>query len=419
MKKNKEIKTICYSILFFTFGLVSKNVEQKEAEIKEINKEVKKEIEQEKKIIEDDDISSEQEQKTTQNDAIENTRNNKGSIVHSHDSIKPLNIDDKELLSLQFEDADCYKFCNIYRKHYKIRFITDDAIKPTPQGDKNVLGNKITFKSYIPLTKKQVWDIFLSFLDMAGLAVVPGPTKDIYRITIASPDPKLPFNANKAAIPTFIGTDPNLLPDNDTRIRYVYFVENAPISIIKSIIDNMRSASFSTVIDFPELRAIIMTDKASTIKSFMKVVVEVDKSNIPEMLSVIKLKNTDAAKAAELYKSLSQPDGQQQQPQFRPRNLTRKSPTTSYFSENTRVIAEPRTNSLIVLGTRDAIKRIEDFLRNAVDTELDMPYSPLHVIELKFIDSEITANIINQATQFQTESISCTNRRRTRRRKIF
>lgn len=308
--------------------------------------------------------------------------------------------DPDELIEFEFENAEISNLITYIEKRYGLTFILDDQIKPLPQGGKSVLGTKISFRTHQPLSKKNAWDIFITFLDMAGLATQPGPAQGIYRIT--TNDPKSPLSITKGPMPTFIGVDPSLIPDNDTRIRYVYFVENTSLDVIKSVVDTMKSVTSPNLLVFPELRAIIMTDKATNIKAILEIVRELDKVNMPETLSILKLRRTDATKVAELYKTLIKDESQAT---LQMRLLGgRKQPTTSYFSEGTRVIPEPRTNSLILLGTRDAIKRIEDFIIKEIDKELDIPFSPLHVYRLKFVEAEAVANILKEVVQFQTES---------------
>ena len=188
------------------------------------------------------------------------------------------------------------------------------------------------------------------------------------------------------------------------RIRYVYFVENTSLDVIKNVIDAMKSASAPNLIIFPELRALMMTDKASNIKAILEVVRELDRVNIPETLSIIKLRRTDATKVADLYKSLVKDESQQ--PGMGGMRLLggRKQSTSSYFPEGTRVIAEPRTNTLILLGNKDVIRKIEEFIVKEVDKELDAPFSPLHVYKLKYVAAEAIANILKEAVQFQTDT---------------
>lgn len=307
-----------------------------------------------------------------------------------------------ELLELNFENAELALFVKYIEKKFNITFILDDQINPPPQGGKKLLGTKISFRTHQPLKKREVWDIFLTFLDMAGLAVQPGGSSRTYRIT--STDPKSPFSVSRGPLPTYIGVDYSIVPNNDQRIRYVYFVENTSLDVIKNVLDMMRSSTSPNLIIFPELRAIVVTDKASVVRSMLDVVRELDRVNSPETLAVVSLKRADAAKVADLYKLLAQDGGQQQG--LAARLLGgRKQQTTSYFGEGlVRVIPELQHNYVFLLGPHEAVKRVENFIRKELDGIVDAPFSPLHVYDLKYIDAEVAAAILKEATLFQPES---------------
>ncbi len=60
-------------------------------------------------------------------------------------------------------------------EQFSIKIITDDDLQPLPQGGKSILGTKITFKTHKALSKKEAWSLFVTFLEMAGVAIIPGP----------------------------------------------------------------------------------------------------------------------------------------------------------------------------------------------------------------------------------------------------
>ncbi len=359
---------------------------------------------QEQKIIEAKKIEEkkeEKEEKIAQEKVVQEKKEEAKNPIYLGKFLNPWEFGNiNELIEIDLENAELSNFISYIEKRFNLTFIIDDQLNPPPAGGKKVLGTKISFRSHRPLSKKEAWDIFVSFLDLAGLAPQPGPQPGVYRIT--SNDLKSPFSINKGPLPTFINIDMSLIPDNDMRIRYVYFVENSSIDVIKNIVDNMRSATSPNVIVYPELRAIIMTDRATNIKAMLEIIRELDTVNMPETLAVIKLKRTDATKVANLYKELVKDEAQN--------NLAarllgpRKQPTTSYFPEGTRVIAEPRTNTLILLGDKIAIQRIENFIKKHIDKEIDIPFSPLHVYQLKYTEAQAVAEILKSAIQFQAES---------------
>jgi Type II secretory pathway, component PulD len=311
---------------------------------------------------------------------------------------------DEEKIELQFQDADLYTFVKQIEEIFNVVFITDEAIDPLPKGTpdeptKALKGNKITFKTNKSFSRKQAWDFFITFLDIAGFTVnrEPDPIIPTYRI-------KTNKAAQKSPLPTFIGTDYESLPSNNQLIRFLYFIENSTIDALKNVIPALKSVEGS-VIFLQEQKAFLITDKAYNIKSLMEIVKELDKVSMPQAMSVLKLRQTDAEEVKKLYDELTQ--SKEEQSPFRPFGA-RKQPTSIYFPENARIIAEPRTNSLILLGPKDAITKIEDFIVKNIDVELDQPYSPLYTYHLQYADAENISKIMNAATRFGSGGANAT-----------
>lgn len=316
--------------------------------------------------------------------------------------LKPweLNAQDK-LIEINFENAQLINFIKYFEKEYGLTFILDNVIEPMnpPNEGKNPVGIRISFKTEKPLSKKQAWDLFISFLDMNGLMVIPGPSERIYQITSNNPNSK--FASSKEPIPTFIGIDPSLLPTSDLKIRYVYFIQNTTPATVTSVVEKLGSPIASKAILVNELNALILTDRASNIQTILLILKELDKPILPETLTVLKLKKTEAKTVADLYEKLKSEESNLF-PRLAP--WARKQ-SIGYFTENVRLVPDRRTNSLIILGPRQNVKKIEDFILKEIDREIDLPYSPLHVYPLKFIDAEATSKIINDLKGgFQTAS---------------
>ncbi len=304
--------------------------------------------------------------------------------------------DPHEKVQMHFDNKELTELLNFLSQNLNITFILDDDVGPLrADGLQPVGGTKITFKSHVPLSLKEAWEIGLTFLEMSGFSVIPATQPRTYRVTTNASKDKP--SANREPLPTFIGTDPDLLPNNDTKIRYIYFAQNAELPTIIRIIEALKSGSSGPLIEVPPLRAVIITDKAANIKSLISILGEIDSVTQPETLAIIRLKHTDARQVRELYHRLIGKDPQS--PAFHPFNRQRKASTTQYFTEATRVFEEPFSNSLIILGTRENIKRFEDFIIKYIDKTLDIPFSPLHIIQLKFIDATSIAKILNEIIQ--------------------
>lgn len=317
--------------------------------------------------------------------------------------IKPWDFGDPdELIEFNFDDAELKTLITYIEERFHLKFILDSVLNPMPQGGRSVAGIKITYRTNEPLLKKNAWALFLKFLDMAGLAVVPGPADRVLRIMTT--DPKSLNSASKEPIPTFIGINPEFLPDNDSLIRYVYFVRNANQDTIKRLLDMFKSQASPELIMVPEVRGIIMTDKAFNIKTMLEVVAELDKLSSPEVLSFVRLQHADATKIAEFYKTLVKEEDQAQR-DFAARIMGGRRPQTlSFFPPGVRVIPEPRTNSLLLLGSEDGVHKVENFILRQLDKQTDLQYRFTKVHPLRYVSARAVANILNQAIKFGANS---------------
>jgi len=306
-------------------------------------------------------------------------------------------------IEFAFEDAQLINIIRYVEKQLNLTFILDDALDPLPDGGQSALGTKVSFKTHEPLSREDAWNVFLTFLDMAGLAPHPGPYERSYRITAINPDPKAKTSVYKEPLPTYLGVHPEQLPDSDMRVRYVYFVRNADMNVIKNIMDSMKGSQSPQLVPFPEMRGIMITDKAFNIQAIMRIVRELDTATQPETMSIIKLQKTDATRVADLYKELVKEDDKQQNLSSRLLGSKREE-TVRYFPTGTRVIPEPRTNTLIILGTQSAIEKIESFIKNEVDREVNVPFKPVHVYPLNHIQAESAKKILDETLKFQKGS---------------
>lgn len=340
-----------------------------------------------------DDLSDEEKEATStepiQEVVEEVVSSGPGFSVEEKKVIHVPESPEQDVIEFQFEDADLQNLVQQVSDLYGVTFIPDDAINPMSPNGKAVKGNKISFRTEKPLSKKQAWHLFQTFLDVAGLSLVPLADPSTFRIVKTEA-------ARKAAIPTFIGVKAETLPDSDQIVRYLYFVQNTSVRMLEPIINELRSPA-SAFIPLQEMNAFILTDKAYNIKSLMNIINELDRVAMPQSMSVLKLKRSNATDVKAFYDSITKADDKNAATRLFP---ARKQPTALYFPENVRLIAEPRTNALILLGAQDAIKKIEDFITTYVDTDIGKPYSPLRTYTLKYADANTIANIMNELTQF-------------------
>lgn len=304
--------------------------------------------------------------------------------------------DPTDTIEVNLQETDFLNFLQWIESIYQVKFISGDDLNPAGETTPKAAGKKITYKTHAPLTKKQVWDLFLELIYLFGLTPIANAYEQDYptRFTLLSNQA-----AKNAAVPAFVGLDWRKIPTIDSVIRYVYFVENSQVAAIFNIVKDLVSPKAS-ILYYTPLNAIIFTDIASNIKAIMEIVAELDAVTMPEALSVLKLKHANAAEVVRLYNELVAAEVKDKQGAARFFMQQRRGPSAVYFPENTRLIAEPRTNALIILGNREGIEKVENFIINYVDTELKQPYSPLYVYELQYANADNIADILNSVTNF-------------------
>ncbi|HBL98164.1 TPA: hypothetical protein DDZ86_00805 [Candidatus Dependentiae bacterium] len=311
------------------------------------------------------------------------------------------NGDKDELIEFNFEDAELSTVISYMEERFGLSFILDSVLTPLPQMGKTVAGVKLSFKTNKPLPKKEAWFLFLTFLDMAGMAVVPGPTEKVWRI--ASTDGKSPLSALKERVPTLIGVNPAFIPDDSALIRYVYFARNTSLDMVKNLLDAMKSQISPQLIIFTDIRAIVITDKAANIKAMLEVIAELDKASEPETISIVRLQHTDATSIADFYKNLVKDDEQGSQG-LASRLAGGRRQTLSYFPVGIRVIPEPRTNTLILLGTSEGVAKVEEFIVSNLDKQTTLTHKFTKVIPLKHIQADAAAEIIRKVAAFKAST---------------
>lgn len=282
---------------------------------------------------------------------------------------------EKKEIYLNFENTELASFVEYIAELKKLNIVYEKPIE----------GSKISLSIRDPLTITGAWNVFLTVLDMSGFALIEaGPISKII-----SKDKKI-----NQPLPAYINVPWSKLPEDDSTIRYVTFLSNIQVGDIRPILEGMLSTP-SAVVDEKNMNAFIITDKSNNIRAAAKLISELDQMGLPESVTVLKLKRVNATDAKELLDSLiRKPEGN---PLARLLGKVTEG-STEYFSPTTKVIAEERSNSLILLGNSKSIDKIVDFITNHFDTELRSADSPLHVYELQHINAKQVAELLKEVT---------------------
>jgi general secretion pathway protein D len=297
--------------------------------------------------------------------------------------------DQQATMPFSFDNAQLSKIVTTYAKKRKVNLIL-------PQGAQ-ALNQQVTFKTKhkLPLNKAERY--IQLFLAMAGYTMI---MQEGYLRVI-----KVDTNINRTTLPLYINVPAEKLPRSDERIRYLYNLStlrvpqsvsqtNEPLPLLlKDILSATGAFFFDT-----KSNSIILTDKANNIASVMTIISELDAVGSREVIEIIPLFNASAVTAAALLQQLIKVAVGSAQ-----KNAA-ASETSAYFSPNTRVVADDRTNSLIVMGREPAVERVREFIREVLDAAQDSGKSILHTYDLQYLDAKTFADTLMSLINLQQGS---------------
>ncbi len=280
-----------------------------------------------------------------------------------------------------------------------------------PQGQ-DILTTKITYQFPDKISVDQAHEKLLSILKIVGYLFIP--QGEFHYIVKNDKD------LNKQTLPLFINTPPSDLPDIDQMIRYVYYFANIQVppaagsgggfgggnsgNALQTLLTDTLSKTFTYMVD-PSINGIIMTDYSRNIRSIMEIVKEIDSHGFTDSIEIMPLLHTDATTITtllmtQLINSAASSGGQGG---FGQPVAAQSTPSaSSYFTPTTKVVAETRSNSLIIMGKKDAITRVKDFVKKYIDVPLDSGDSILHIYPLQYLNAQTFAPILTQIVNSQS-----------------
>ncbi len=247
-------------------------------------------------------------------------------------------------------------------------------------GNKELDPIKITITTHTPVTLDGAWDILTNLISINGFSLEI--VDNVVRIVKKDLSKKEP-------LPLYVNTNLSELPQSALQIRYLYFFINIKFNQAADVLTQLLGDT-ATVASIPPLNAVLITGPAININYAMQVVEELDQSGLREDLRVIELIYANAIDAEKLLKELSDIKDEDRAMRF----LTRPPQEVAFFSKETKIIANPTNNTLILLGTRENLRKLEAFIKSRVDIEQAAPDSRLHIKELKYTDSEKIAKLV-------------------------
>ncbi|HEX7027315.1 MAG TPA: type II secretion system secretin GspD [Gammaproteobacteria bacterium] len=233
-----------------------------------------------------------------------------------------------ETATLNLNNADIRTLINTVSEVTGKNFIIDPRVK-----------SKITVVSSEPMGKDELYEVFLSILQVHGFAAVPGD--GIIKIV---PD----ANAKQDAVPTLPERGESL---SDQLVTQVVALENVGANQLVPILRPLVPQQGHLAAYAPS-NMLIITDRAANITRLIDVIRRLDRPGNEE-IEVIKLEYASAAEVVRIINALQQQPGNDPNAPGRP-TLT----------------ADERTNSVLVTGDKAARLRIRGIIAQ-LDAPLD------------------------------------------------
>ncbi len=255
-----------------------------------------------------------------------------------------------EEVTLNFSDADLVAVINSVSQITGKNFIIDPRVK-----------GKVTVVSSKPLNESEVYNVFLSVLQVHGFATVP--TKNAIKII---PD----ATAKQSATPL---TNRRSTPGDQlvTRVLKINFINAAQlVPILRPLI-----AQQGHLAAYAATNVLIVSDRASNIRRVERIISEIDKESDSD-IEIIKLKHAFAAEVVRLLTSL---------------NIS--TPDKKAAASAVKFSADERTNSILLSGEKSSRLKFR-----AIISSLDSPVESsgnTHVVYLRYAEAKNIADILS------------------------
>ncbi len=231
----------------------------------------------------------------------------------------------EDTFTLNLKNADIHSLIQTVSRQSGKNFVVDPRVKA-----------RVTVISAKPLSADELYETFLSVLQVHGYSAVPG--KDLIKIV---PD----VNAKQGPVPTYDGTA------SDQLVTQVIKVENVPAAQLVPILRPLVPQQ-GHLAAYAATNTLIVTDRASNIQRLISIIQGIDRPDNEEV-EVIRLRHASASEVIRILGSLQSRAGQ-----------AAGAPGAVRFA------ADERTNSILLSGDQPARVRMRGLIAN-LDTPVE------------------------------------------------
>jgi general secretion pathway protein D len=264
---------------------------------------------------------------------------------------------DTRYVTIDFDNVDIGLFIKFISELTGKNFVIDDGVK-----------GKVTIISPTKISVKEAYRVFESVLDVHGFTTVPAGS--IIKIVPA-------LHARSKNIETRLREE--AIAPEDKVVTQLIPLAYANPDELKKLFAPLISKS-SLIVSYPPTRMLIVTDVLSNIKRLLKIVEAIDVVGIGEEISVIPLEHATASLLSKSLVSIFQ-------------EATQRAKKGAPIGPVVRIMADERTNSLIILATEDDTLRIRKLIK-LLDKEIPRGEGDIHVYYLQNANAEDLVKVL-------------------------
>ncbi len=274
-------------------------------------------------------------------------------------------------ISMNIIDTDIRKVIEIISKATGKNFLIDDKIK-----------GKVTILSEKRMSTEEAYQAFLSALEVNGFTVVSGPGNLVKIVPL------------KDALTNPLPIYKDDSPYTDSFITRLITLKNVSSLDISSAIKPLISKE-GNLFAYPATNTLIITDTGANIDRIIKIIKEMDTQGPEQVLEMIPIQNASAKDLADkIQKVYIDQQGGAGAPK---RTAGTKGAELDEIPYISKVIADDRTNSIIVLAAKRALGKVRDLVTR-LDKPLEGPQGKVHVHYLKHAEAAKVAQVLSALT---------------------
>ena len=286
----------------------------------------------------------------------------------------PRAIGDQDLITMNFQEVDLPVLAKFISEITGKNFLLDE----------NVRG-KVSIISPTRVTPEQAYSIFQSVLQIKGFTTVEAGK--IIKI-IPSRDVRQSAELTQSQQPGFT--------QGDQYVTRMIKLRNTDATSVMSVIQPMISHD-GLVAAFPQDNTLIITDDAYNVQRLLRIVGSLDIQGVQQNVAVIPLKLAfadDLAQQIEKIMTARENTMHGGSPQFIRPGMGVVAPSAQGASTNFSIVADERTNSVVVLASPLEMRQIRDLVQR-LDIHSPSETSRIHVYRLKYAPAGEMVDVLN------------------------